>query len=129
MYSHINANCAVSNYRTTSFEAQRQTFSAKYSNLRGESNCLITEEAASKIEQMKRHSVIFQKYPRSKEVLSGFATYTVVGSFSMDIYIDYTRTTMLDVPFLIVKSMFYCEITDCYDEFGDDFEAVLPFNI
>ena len=108
----------------STFKAQRQDFSFLRFCL-DESHCLISEEAIMKIEKMKKHSAVIQRYPKSKELRSRWASFTVVGTLNMDIEIARSPNYCIDVSFKIVKSMYFCENTGEYLEFDQD--SLLPY--
>ena len=107
----------------STFKAQRQDFSFLRFFL-ADSHRMISEEAAMKIEKMKRHSAVIQRYPQSKELRSGWSTFTVVGTLNMDIEIARSPNCWLEVSFKIVRSMYFCENTGKYLEFDED--CLLP---
>ena len=114
----------TSNEVESTFKAQRQDFSFKRLCVR-DVHCFISEEAALKIENMKKNSAVIQRYPQSESVRSVWSTFTVVGTLNMDIEIARSPNYCVDVTFKIVKSMYFCENTGKFLEFYED--SLLPF--
>lgn len=107
------------------FKAQRQVFNFRRFCL-DDSHCFISDEAAMRIEKMKRHSAVIERYPKNEKLRSRLGTFTVVGTLNMDVDIANSPNHFLDVSFKIVNTMYFCEKTVKYLEFYED--CLLPNN-